>query len=203
MNNNTNDEIKKIQKEITELNQKLFALRKNNPPVEIKNYFFQSQTGKVSLLDLFADKDQLIVIHNMGQGCRYCTLWADGFNAFVPHLESTYAVALVSKDDPETQRLFANSRKWQFRMYSHGGGDYIREQSVEPGGDNVPGIATYERKGDKIFKKNISNFGPGDQFCSLWHIISLLGASFADWTPQFNYWTRPKVMDDDGKNLKD
>ena len=61
----------------------------------------------------------------MGQACRYCTLWADGFNGFVPHLESTMAVALVSKDSPQRQREFANSRGWRFRLASHGGGDYI------------------------------------------------------------------------------
>src|SRR5216117_442016 len=127
------NEIRKTEEEIRKLVDKLGQLRKENPPQPVKNHKFKTMTGEVSLLDLFAGKDVLFAIHNMGQGCRYCTLWADGFNGFVPHLESQFSLALVSKDDPETQRIFANSRHWRFRMASHGGGAYIKEQSVVPG----------------------------------------------------------------------
>jgi predicted dithiol-disulfide oxidoreductase (DUF899 family) len=195
------NEIQKIEKEIFELTQKLEKLRKDSVPVEVKNYSFKDLNGEVSLLELFGDKDELLLIHNMGQGCRYCTLWGDGINGLVPHLENACAVALVSKDAPELQRTFANSRQWRFRMVSHGGGDYIREQSVLPGEDNVPGIVCYQRKGNKISKKNFSVFGPGDVFCSQWHLLSLAGIGTEDWTPQYNYWQRPSKMDDGGQNL--
>tara|TARA_B100001123_G_C14814729_1_gene829773 strand:+ start:144 stop:287 length:144 start_codon:yes stop_codon:yes gene_type:complete len=46
----------------------------------------------------------------MGQGYRYCTLWADGFNGFLSHLEDAMSVVLISKDDPKKQRKFANER---------------------------------------------------------------------------------------------
>src|SRR5207253_3783836 len=122
--------------------------------VAIKNYTLKNLEGDVTLLDLFQGKDTLFVIHNMGQGCRYCTVWAHGFNGFVSHLESEYALAMVSRDDPETQRTFANSRSWRFRMASHGGGAYIKEQSVVAGEKNMPGIVCYTRKGSKIYRKN-------------------------------------------------
>jgi predicted dithiol-disulfide oxidoreductase (DUF899 family) len=89
----------------------------------VKNYLFDTLNGQTTLLELFADQDRLLVIHNMGQGCRYCTLWADGLNGFVPHIESGMALVLVSKDAPELQRRFANSRAWRFQLASHGGGD--------------------------------------------------------------------------------
>ena len=89
----------------------------------MKNYLFDTLNGQTTLLELFADQDRLLVIHNMGQGCRYCTLWADGLNGFVPHIESGMALVLVSKDAPELQRRFANSRAWRFQLASHGGGD--------------------------------------------------------------------------------
>ena len=95
----------------------------------------------------------------MGQGCRYCTLWADGFNGFLPHLEATMSVLLVSKDSPEVQRRFANSRGWRFELACHGGGDYIREQSVQLGQDNMPGVVLYQRSGDTIMRKNRSCSG--------------------------------------------
>jgi len=94
------------------------------PTTEVRNYTLTTIEGEVSLLDMFGVRDKLLLIHNMGQGCRYCTLWADGFNGFLPHLESIMSVVLVSKDPPEVQRNFANSRGWRFRLASHGGGEY-------------------------------------------------------------------------------
>ena len=123
-------EIQNLEQQIAELTQKLHALRAKSPPQPVPDYPFQTLEGKTTLAELFGDRDRLLVIHNMGQGCRYCTLWADGFNGLLPHLESALAVVLVSKDPPDLQRRFANSRGWRFRLASHGGGNYIREQTV-------------------------------------------------------------------------
>jgi len=195
-------EIQDLEQQIYELYGQLSELRKSNiENHQVPNYSFQTLTGETSLLKLFKDKDKLLVIHNMGQGCRYCTLWADGFNGFLPHLEATMSVLLVSKDSPEVQRRFANSRGWRFELACHGGGDYIREQSVQPGQDNMPGVVLYQRSGDTITRKNSAIFGPGDIYCSMWSLLSLAGLSTSDWTPQYSYWQRPKQMDDGGENL--
>ena len=194
-------ELQTAEKELYELTQKVAKLRQEAEPVLVTNYVFKHAEGSVSLLELFGEKDILFLIHNMGQACRYCTLWADGLNGFVPHIENDFALALASKDDPETQRRFANSRNWRFRMVSHGGGEYIKEQSVIPGEANMPGMVCYIRDGDDIYRKNGAVFGPGDEFCSQWNLLSLAGKSPADWTPQYNYWQRPEVMDDGGENL--
>ena len=201
------NEIEKLENEIYEANKKLAQLRKENPGSEVKNYTFQTLEGEVTLKDLFAGRDKLFVIHNMGKGCRYCTIWADGINSFLPHLEDKYSVVLVSKNTPEEQRRMANDRGWRFRMASHGGGEYIQEQSVScdydaPSAGNYPGIVCYTKNGDKILKKNASPFGPGDEFCSIWNILSLAGVDEETWTPQFRYWNRPEKMDDGGANLE-
>ena len=195
-------EIQVIEKQIFELNIKLGELQKANTSTqEISNYSFDTQNGQITLLELFGDNDKLLMIHNMGQGCRYCTLWADGFNGFVPHLESVMSVVLVSKDPPEIQRKFANSRGWRFQLASHSGGDYIQEQTVQEDQKNMPGAVVYERKDDKITRKNSSVFGPGDLYCSMWSLLGFAGLSDGDWTPQYNYWQRPKKMDDGGQDL--
>jgi predicted dithiol-disulfide oxidoreductase (DUF899 family) len=196
------NEIQKLEAQIMELTGKLERLRKDSVPTPVKNYPLKDLSGEITLLDLFAGKETLLAIHNMGQGCRYCTLWADGLNGFVPHLEDRLSLVLLSKDAPETQRQFANSRGWRFRLASHGGGDYIREQSVQQGEKNMPGVVCYVRKGDEIFRKNASVFGPGDLYCSQWHLISLAGIGTEDWTPQFNYWQRPAKLDDGGQNVR-
>jgi len=198
-----NSKISEIEFQIYELNKELNELRRNNEGPEVENYSFSTLDGKVSLLELFGDKDQLLVIHNMGQGCRYCTLWADGLNGFVPHLESTMSLVLVSKDAPEVQRRFANSRGWRFKLASHGGGDYIKEQTVMEGEDNMPGAVVYERKGQAIYRKNTCIFGPGDLYCPMWQFLGMAGFSEETWTPQYSYWQPPKSMDDGGQNLLD
>lgn len=196
-----NEQIQQLEMQIFELTQQLNALRKDQRGPQVQNYEFTTLTGKVSLLDLFVGKSKLLAIHNMGQACRYCTLWADGINPFIPHLESVMSVVLLSKDTPDVQRRFANSRDWRFRTASHGGGDYIKEQTVMQGADNMPGVVIYEREDDTIYRKSAGIFGPGDQYCTMWNLLGLAGMSEADWTPQYNYWTRPAKLEDGGENI--
>ncbi len=197
------DEIVKLEKQLYELTTKLNALRGDNVGDEVPDYTFSTLDGDVTLLDLFGDKNQLLVIHNMGQGCRYCTLWADGFNGFLPHLESVMSVVLVSKDPPAVQRNFANSRNWRFRLASHGGGRYLEEQGVSNTEHNAPGAVVYERDGARITRKNAAEFGPGDLYCSIWNLLGMAGFNASNWTPQYQYWRRPRKMDDGGADLID
>jgi predicted dithiol-disulfide oxidoreductase (DUF899 family) len=196
-------EIIELEHKIFKLTAELNELRKTNGGDEVRNYDFATINGDTDLLSMFGDKSTLLLIHNMGQGCRYCTLWADGFNGFLKHLESVMSVVLVSKDPPELQRQFANSRDWRFRLASHGGGDYIREQTVMDDAENMPGAVVYERNGDKITRRNSCVFGPGDIYCSMWSLLGLAGLGGDDWTPQYTYWKRPAKMDDGGANLLD
>ena len=192
-----------LEQQIFELTKKLNALRETSEGVEVPNYSFATLGGEMSLREMFGARDKLLVIHNMGQGCRYCTLWADGFNGLIPHLESLLSVVLVSKDPPELQRQFANSRGWRFQLASHGGGEYIREQSAVAGAENMPGAVVYERLGDAVRRKNACVFGPGDLYCSMWNLMGLAGFGESAWTPQFHYWRRPEQLDDGGENLLD
>lgn len=197
------DEIAALERRIGEQIEQLRQLRKANVAQPVPNYTFATTDGETTLRDLFGERDKLLVIHNMGQGCRYCTLWADGFNGLLPHLEDALAVALVSKDPPTVQRNFANSRGWRFRMASHGGGAYIREQGVFGEAENYPGAVVYERAGEDIRRKNACVFGPGDIYCALWPFLGMAGVDGGDWTPQFHYWKRPERLDDGGENLRD
>ena len=199
----SSERIIELEQNISKLMAELNTLRKSNPGTPVPNYSFATLTGQVTLLELFGENDKLLAIHNMGQGCRYCTLWADGFNGLLSHLESALSVVLLSKDSPEVQRRFANARGWRFRTASHGGGDYIREQSVFKGDDNYPGAVVYERDGDTILRKNSCVFGPGDIYCSMWSLLGLAGLGEEEWTPQYTYWQRPAELDDGGVNVLD
>jgi len=196
-------EIAELEGQIFEMTKRLAELRAQSTGIEVRNYSFDTLGGQTTLSDLFGDHDKLLLIHNMGQGCRYCTLWGDGLNGFIQHIESTMALAMVSKDEPGLQRRFANSRGWRFQLASHGGGEYIKEQTVMEGADNMPGAVVYERRGELIFRMNSCIFGPGDLYCSIWPLLGMAGIAAQDWTPQFKYWSRPQQMDNGGENLAD
>jgi hypothetical protein len=72
---------------------------------------------------------------------------------------------------------------------------------VGEAGANYPGMVVYTRQGKEVFRKNSTVFGPGDQFCALWPVLSLAGYGEESFTPQYSYWQKPKTMDDGGKNV--
>ena len=196
-------EAEELEFEIMQKTRQLAALRRNESEVEVSDYGFRTLDGETSLSALFAGRERLLMIHNMGQGCRYCTLWADGINGVLAHLEDAMTVALVSKDTPDIQRRrMALDRAWKFRMASHGGGAYMAEQCAMGDHSNNPGAAVYERKGSKIVRRGRTMFGPGDLYSPVWHFLALAGLGVSEWTPQFHYWHRPEKLDDGGENVR-
>jgi predicted dithiol-disulfide oxidoreductase (DUF899 family) len=107
--------IQALEIEIAEKKQKLAELRRRQPRVPLPAYSFG--LGE-TLDDLFEGRDDLLIVHNMGKNCTYCTLWADGFVGLHRHILNRCAFAVVSPNDPETQSAFAESRNWPFRMVS-------------------------------------------------------------------------------------
>jgi len=82
----------KLEEKIVRLRAKLNELRHKDaksvvPDYELKNW----EGGNTALSALLKDKKDLIVIHNMGRQCPYCTMWADGFNGQLAHLEDRAA----------------------------------------------------------------------------------------------------------------
>jgi predicted dithiol-disulfide oxidoreductase (DUF899 family) len=196
-------EAQKLELEMMEKAQRLAELRRDEAEEEVEDYVFQTLDGEVSLSGLFGGRDRLLVIHNMGQGCRYCTLWADGINGILDHLEDAMAVTLVSKDAPDVQRRMALDRGWKFRLASHGGGRYMAEQCAMGDHANFPGAAVYQKRDGKILRGGRTAFGPGDLYSPLWHFLGLAGIGLTDWTPQYHYWRRPETLDDGGEGLRD
>ena len=174
--------------EIAALRDKMRALQAEIEPEEVADYSFAAAEGPVRLSALFAGKDTLIVIHNMGRTCPACTMWADGYNGVVPHLESRAAFVVTSPDDPATQAAFAASRGWRFRMVSHQGTDFAEKMGYrgEQGGW-MPGISVFKKEGGRILRVSDQRLGPGDDFCSVYHFLDMLPEGPAGWRPKFSY----------------
>jgi len=187
-------QIESLEKQKDEIIQQLVQLkhqRSNNE--HIKNYeLFDFAGNAVTLLELFGDKNDLIIIHNMGKGCNYCTLWADGFNGFAKPLADRAAFVVVTPDAPAVQQEFAESRGWTFRMASAHGTPFISELGFSEFKDGKeyyhPGYSTFKKYPDgTITRAAYDYFGPGDMYCSVWHMFELLPDGIANWHPQKVY----------------
>ena len=161
--------------QIEALEQELTALRREAYGGPVTDYQLQGPQGRVTLSQLFGDRDQLIVIHNMGFACPYCTMWADGFNGLLPHIEERAAFALASPDSVERQQKGAAKRGWKFRMVSTEGSTFARDMGFEEDGSPMPGVSTFVRAPDGGIRRHAAaSFGPGDGFCSVWSFVDLL-----------------------------
>ncbi len=161
---------------------------------EVKDFTLTSPKGKkVKLSELFGDKDELIVIQNMGQSCPYCTLWADGFSGVAEHLENRAGFALVSPDKPKDLKKFAKSRKWNYQSYSSHGSDFKKALGFESAeGSPQPGVSTFYREKGKIYNIANDTFGPGDVYCSVWPLLDLLKKGVNGWSPKYDYKKKKK-----------
>jgi predicted dithiol-disulfide oxidoreductase (DUF899 family) len=175
------------RQQIAVLREKMRATQSQVEPQEVSDYEFQTPEGPTRLSQLFGDHQQLIVIHNMGASCPACTLWADGFNGVYHHLIRRAAFVLATPDPPQAQRKFAASRGWKFPLVSHAGSSFAADMGFRTESGWKPGVSVFQRQDGKIVRVAEAHFGPGDDFCSVWHLFDLLPGGAGDWWPQVRY----------------
>jgi predicted dithiol-disulfide oxidoreductase (DUF899 family) len=175
------------RQQIADLRGKMRKLQQSVEPEEVSDYEFSTGEGKVHLSELFGDNEYLFVIHNMGAGCRYCTLWADGFNGILPHIENRAAFVVASPDEPAAQQKFSTARGWHFRMVSYGDTGFARDMGYRGDDGWLPGVSVFRKRGQRICRVSDTRFGPGDDFCAIWHFFEMLPEGPSDWQPQYKY----------------
>jgi predicted dithiol-disulfide oxidoreductase (DUF899 family) len=183
----TTERLAAYRREIAGLRDKIRALQQSVEPEEVADYEFAGPDGPIRLSQLFGDKDTLFVIHNMGKSCPHCTMWADGFNGVLPHLEDRAAFVVTSPDDPATQAAFAASRGWKFRMVSHQGTTFAADMGYRSEGGWMPGVSAFKRQDDKVLRVSDTGFDEGDDFCAVWHLFDLIPEGAAGWQARFSY----------------
>lgn len=173
--------------EIGQLREKMRDLLRSIPPQEVEDYSFRTPDGDVSLSELFGDKDTLFVVHNMGRSCPYCTLWADGFNGVIDHLENRAGFVLSSPDTPAEQQAFKESRNWRFRMVSVQESSFAEDMGYKGEMGWMPGVSVFRRADGKILRLSDTPFGPGDDYCGVWHLFELIPEGPDGWQPKYSY----------------
>lgn len=182
-------QVDELEYKLQEIKQQLAELRRQRPAEEVADYKFRNAAGhEVTLSSLFGDRGELILIHNMGRACAYCTLWADGFTGLLPHLTSRTAFAVTSPDEPLVQEEFRRSRGWNFPLYSAHGTSFIADMGFDGKDGLMPGVSVFSKdESGRIFRVGRAEFGPGDDFCAVWHFFELLPRGVDGWEPRFSY----------------
>jgi predicted dithiol-disulfide oxidoreductase (DUF899 family) len=169
--------MKKLEEDISSSRKKLIKLLRKQAKMDVQDYVLKDTNGNdVKISEMFGDKENLILVHNMGKSCSYCTLWADGFSGVSYFIEKKAAFALVSPDAPEVQKEFASSRGWKFKTYSAAGSPFTKDMGYETKeGYYWPGASVFHKdKSGKITRVSKDIFGPGDFYSSPWHFFDLL-----------------------------
>jgi predicted dithiol-disulfide oxidoreductase (DUF899 family) len=185
------DKITEYRGQIADLRKKMRQLQSDREPEEVKDYEFATTSKPIHLSDLFGDRDDLIVIHNMGKACRACTLWADGFNGIYDHLVDRAAFVVASPDEPAVQGAFAEGRGWRFPMVSHSKTTFAADMSYRNKNGWMPGVSVFKREPTRIVRVSDTSFKPGDDFCTMWHFLDLFPGGYGDWMPKFDYGNVP------------
>jgi predicted dithiol-disulfide oxidoreductase (DUF899 family) len=188
--NNNQERVYALYQEISQKKEEMYALMRSAPRFEIEDYKLLRRNGQPILLsELFGDKQEMILVHNMGAFCPYCTLWADGFNGIYKHLENRAAFVVATPDEPAAMDAFATKRGWKFNIVSTLGCSLKPDLGFQlKDGSYYPGVSTLLKDNNgKIYHIAKSFFGPGDDFCALWYLFDLLPIPNPDWEPHFSY----------------
>ncbi|MDZ4286496.1 MAG: thioredoxin family protein [Prosthecobacter sp.] len=190
----------KREKEATRLLDQLSAERRQLPWVKIeKDYVFDGPSGKVTLENLFAGRNQLVIYHFMfapdwQEGCPSCSFVSDHFDGTLPHLAAR-AVTLVAVSRAPLAKLEAFKKRmgWHFNWVSSFGGDFnadfhvsfTQEEKVEgkvnynytmqefPSSEG-PGLSVFYKDANGDVFHTYSTYGRGlEQLLGTYRILDL------------------------------
>ena len=170
------------EKELTRARDALRTERQALPMVKVdKDYMFDSPQGKVSLLELFDGRRQLIVHHFMfdpewDEGCSSCSYAADDFGDIMHLHDRNTSFVMVSRAPLEKLEAWKARKGWTLPWVSSYGSEFNYDfqasvdESVVPimvnyrsiteleqaglksdGKGEIPGYSVFLRDGDAVF----------------------------------------------------
>ncbi len=146
------------EKELTRAQDAVNAMRRQLPMVKVeKDYVFESKDGKVSLLDLFDGRKQLIVYHFMfapdaEAGCPGCS-WVTDAMSHPAHLHARdTSIILVSRAPLEKLVRYKKRMGWDLPWVSSFGSDFNYDFNAtnDEGENHVASV--FLRNGEDIYR---------------------------------------------------
>jgi predicted dithiol-disulfide oxidoreductase (DUF899 family) len=179
--------------------------RRLPPGGEVKRaYQFVGEAGPVTLADLFANKQTLVIYSYMfgpqrEKPCPMCTSFMGALDHKVPDFEQRIALAMVARAPIERLVEAKRARGWtRLKLYSDPSGDYTRDYVSRDDAD-VPAYNVFSRRDGAIRHFWAGEMGsatadPGQDprgapdFDPLWTILDTTPEGRgADWYPKLSY----------------
>jgi predicted dithiol-disulfide oxidoreductase (DUF899 family) len=119
------------EQELGKLDEEIAKQRQELPWVRVeKEYTFDAEDGKKTLVELFDGRSQLLIYHLMfgptyEAACPGCTGLADGFDGTLPHVNNRdITLMAISRAPIEKLKAYKQRMGWKFPYVSSYGSDF-------------------------------------------------------------------------------
>jgi predicted dithiol-disulfide oxidoreductase (DUF899 family) len=168
------------EKEVTRARDMIAEERRKLPMVKVeKDYTFEGPNGsRLSLLDLFEGRRQLIVRHYMfspgaTEGCIGCSMQADSVGELSHMWARDTTFVMISRAPVADFEPFKKRMGWDIPWYSSFGTDFNYDYEVSTDKGESPGVSAFYRDGDDVFfTYSIFDRG-GDIFKSFYNYLDI------------------------------
>jgi predicted dithiol-disulfide oxidoreductase (DUF899 family) len=206
------------EKDATRVRDALAAERRRLPMVRIeKDYVFEGPERKVSLLDLFDGRRQLILYHFMfapdvegwpAAGCPGCSMVVDQIG-HLAHLHARDTSFVLVSRAPIGQIVAYKERMgWTIPWFSSSGSDFNVDFGVTTDRGEIFGLSVFLRDGEDVYRTYFTSGRGVEALGSVWTFLDLtpLGRQ-EDWedspdgypqTAPYEWWRRHDEYEEAG-----
>ncbi len=186
------DELLDAEVELMLQRERVAALRRSLPPGPmVTDYEFDSDTGEVSLRQLFSAPGRPLVLYHFMYGkaqtepCPSCSMWTDGWNAIAGHLTARIDLAVVTAASVAENQAMVAERGWSNLRWLSAADSFFKADIGGEGDDGSqwPFISVYEQTDEGI---RLTYSGGAHLRDDHWRGIDLLSPvwNFFDLTPK-------------------
>ena len=132
-----------------------------------KSYRFQSESGPVSFVDLFGEKQTLLVYSYMfgpqrARPCPMCTSLLSAWDGEARDVEQRVALAVIARSPIEKLVAFKKERGWRYlKLYSDTSGDFSRDyRAITPDGGDDAHLNVFTRVTERSVTSGVARWEP-------------------------------------------
>ena len=209
------EELRQAEVGLMRQRERVAALRRQLPPgTRVRDYEFlegprrlaagDEPVTSVRLSELFTAPDRALVVQHVMYGklqaspCPMCTMWVDGLNAAVRHVQQNADYVVAAAADPPALRAHARARGWDaVRLLSCGDNSFqydfgaedeagaqnssISVFTLDPDGAPRHFYTCHPQMADDVFERGIDLLSP------VWHLLDLTPRGRGEWYAELDY----------------
>jgi predicted dithiol-disulfide oxidoreductase (DUF899 family) len=178
-----NEEIKALERRIYEDTCRIAELWAQQEPEPFEDFTLHTSEGPRPLSSFVGAKGRLLVIHNMGEVCEYCTMWADVLTACIPWTTEETGWLLVNGDSPEQQAKHKAAWGWPYAMAQDPDGEFTTACGFLTVEGRHPACSAFEVIDGQLHRQGRTMFGPQDRFNPVWPLLALFPGAANEYEP--------------------